>query len=85
MPTTPPNINDEYAFNNKEAELLHETEKGKVYALPLDDMRCLVPDISSNMPVYKGFGQRQQKINPAPIPNPFPKIEVIPIPLNKVK
>ncbi len=85
VPTSPPNITDVYAFNNKKAKLLYETEKGKVYALPLDNMRCLVADINSNMPVYMGFSQGQQKINPAPIPNPFPRIEVIPIPLNKVK
>ena len=36
-----------------EAKFLYETNKGKVYALPLDNMPCLVTTIQSNMPVYK--------------------------------
>lgn len=33
------------------AQLLYETDKGLVYALPRDNMRCLVPTIQSDMPV----------------------------------
>ena len=35
------------------AKFLYNTGKGKVYALPLDKMPCLVPDINSNMPIAK--------------------------------
>ena len=48
------------------AKLLYETEKGLVYALPQDNMKCLIPDIKSNMPIASA------KI-PGYIPNPLHK------------
>ena len=41
------------ALNNGEPMLLFETEKGKVYSMPPDNMHCLNPDFHSNMPVSK--------------------------------
>ena len=35
------------------AKLLYETENGFVYALPQDNMPCLVPKTQSNMPIAK--------------------------------
>ena len=46
------------------AKFLFETEKGLVYALPQDNMRCLVPTNKSDMPVASS--QR-----PGYIPNPL--------------
>ena len=43
--------NHNYSFNVPKAKFLYETEKGLVYELPLDKMRCLVPTFRSNMPV----------------------------------
>ena len=59
------------------AKLLYETDKGLVYALPQDNMRCLVPTIQSNMSVAKSEG-------PGYIPNPLLKkgqspIQIIPL------
>lgn len=48
------------------AKLLYETDKGLVYALPQDNMLCLVPRINSNMPVERSEG-------PGYIPNPLLK------------
>lgn len=41
-------LNDE-----QEPIFLYETERGKVYASPIDNMRYLSPKFHSNMPVYK--------------------------------
>ena len=46
------------------AKLLYETDKGLVYALPQDNMRCLIPKIQSDMPVASAEG-------PGYIPNPL--------------
>ena len=59
------------------SKLLYETEKGLVYALPQDNMKCLVPKIQSNMPIAS------TEI-PGYIPNPLLKkgqspIKVIPL------
>lgn len=35
------------------AKFLYETEKGSVYTLPQDNMKCLVPKIESDMPIAK--------------------------------
>lgn len=35
------------------AKLLYNTDKGKVYALPIDNMPCLVLHTNSNMPIAK--------------------------------
>ena len=43
---------DAIAYEPK-AKLLYRTDKGAVYALPLDNMPCLRPGIHSNMPIYK--------------------------------
>ena len=48
------------------AKLLYETEKGFVYALPQDNMPCLVSKIQSNMPIAKNE-------IPGYIPNPLLK------------
>jgi hypothetical protein len=48
------------------SKLLYEIEKGLVYALPQDNMKCLVPNFHSNMPIASA------KI-PGYIPNPFYK------------
>ena len=59
------------------AKLLFETDKGLVYALPQDNMLCLVPRINSNMPVASSEA-------PGYIPNPLLKkgqspIQIIPL------
>ena len=42
----------EYAFNNElTSTFLYETEKGKLFAMAPDNMRCLKPTFHSNMPV----------------------------------
>ncbi len=46
------NIKDLLALNDK-VKFLYETEKGKIYSLPPDKMRCLKPAFHSNMPVDK--------------------------------
>ncbi len=66
VPANPPNIDEVYTFNNKKAKFLYETESGKVNALPLDNMPCLVPNINSNMPGLKSKPEND-------IPNPFHK------------
>ena len=53
------------------AKFLYETNKGKVYALPLDNMPCLVTTIQSNMPVYKSSPKGY-------IPNALREREIIP-------
>ena len=59
--------------NFPQAKLLHSNGKGKVYALPQDNMPCLVPHINSNMPVA-GLGiNKTQKI-----PNALPEQKIIP-------
>ncbi len=80
--------NSNYAFNVPGAKLLFETEKGKVYELPLDKMRCLDPSFTSKMPVYRGFPGNELQIYPVPIPNPLlqqnrsngPLLKKIPLP-----
>lgn len=61
---------------NPKAVFLYETNKGKVYALPLDNMLCLVTGIRSKMPVAKDFEQnfipnalRKNKIITTPLPS----------------
>lgn len=42
---------DVASLNNlSKAKKLYENEKGTVYQLLLDNMKCLVPNINSNMP-----------------------------------
>ena len=63
-----------YTFNVPNSRFLFENEKGKVYQLPLDNMRCLVPDFKSNMPVVRGFSpelNNEPKIKSVPIHNPL--------------
>lgn len=57
------------------AKYLFNTDKGKVYALPLDNMPCLVPDESLMLKEQKNF---KQVFPPNTIPNPYPKIPLIP-------
>lgn len=59
------------------AKLLFETDKGLVYALPQDNMLCLVPRINSNMPVAPSEA-------PGYMPNPLLKkgqnpVKIIPL------
>lgn len=59
------------------AKLLYETDKGLVYALPQDNMLCLVPRINSNMPVASSEGRGY-------MPNPLLKkgqspVQIIPL------
>ncbi|MDQ2719768.1 MAG: hypothetical protein M3Z26_08425 [Bacteroidota bacterium] len=66
---------------NPKAKFLYKTDKGSVYALPLDRMSCLVPDFHLKRQDYKRYHQEiTQGERPVPIPNPMPKTEVIPIP-----
>ena len=67
-------LSEPFAFKSQKAKMFYETEKGKVYQLPLDNMRCLVPDFKSNMPVAGGFSpglNNEPTIKPVPIPNPL--------------
>ena len=45
--------NDDAIAYEPKAKLLYGTDKGNVYALPLDNMPCLRPDINSNMPMAR--------------------------------
>lgn len=69
--------NLDLAFNVPGAKLLFENNLGKVYQLPLDNMKCLSPAFHSNMPVYQGntmpFKLIDPPVRPVPIPNPFSK------------
>lgn len=56
-----------------QAKLLYNTDKGKVFALPLDKMPCLVPNIISNMPIAILDLKEYKKI-----PNSIPEQKVIP-------
>jgi hypothetical protein len=56
----------------------YETNTGKVYILPLDDMPCLVTSIQSNMPVYKNSPKTY-------IPNALQENEIIVTPHSEKK
>jgi hypothetical protein len=78
-------LSELFTLKSQKAKMLYKTDKGKVYQLLLDNMRCLVPEFKSNMPVYKGVPNHilpntQQKIVPVPIPNPFNNQNSIPTP-----
>ncbi|MDQ6755956.1 MAG: hypothetical protein M3004_03390 [Bacteroidota bacterium] len=60
------------------AKLLYNTDKGKVYALPLDNMRCLVPDEMYSMSLNKVREHYKQYYPNTTIPNALPKYEIIP-------
>jgi len=47
-----------------EAKLSHETALGKVYIMPYDNMRCLVPDTKKSAPM-----PTMRRTNPDPMPN----------------
>ena len=56
---------DSLAVNiTPKAKILYETDKGLVYALPQDNMKCLVATIKSDMPVASSK-------HPGYIPNPL--------------
>ncbi len=59
--------------NFPQAKFLYQTDKGKVFALPLDKMPCLVSNIISNMPIAILDLKEYKKI-----PNPIPEQKVIP-------
>jgi|GEM_PF-2516094 len=71
-----------YAFNYPNAKLLYETDEGKIYQLPPDNMRCLAPNYRSNMPYVKinpeGLYLNGQKINPQLSPNLLRLLKKIP-------
>ncbi len=60
-------------MNLPQARFLFNTDKGKVYALPQDNIPCLVPNINSNMPIAKLPMNRYEQI-----PNAMPKQQLIP-------
>lgn len=66
-----------------EAKLLYNTDKGKVYALPQDNMKCLAPDMAFIQKEEKNY---KQFFPPNTIPNAYPKLQIIPIKidLNKI-
>ena len=68
---------NDLSLNMPKSKFLFENNIGKVYRLPLDNMKCLSPNIESNMPVYKGRIELNRlpnpQIKPVPIPNPFSK------------
>ncbi len=58
-----------------QAKLLYNTDKGKVYALPQDNMPCLVPDEMYSFNYPKNYKQSYPK---ASIPNPYSMYDLIP-------
>ncbi len=64
-----------YSFpkNFADAKYLFSTDKGKVYALPLDNMPCLVPYQFGNMPNATADIENIIKI-----PNAYPQKKLIP-------
>lgn len=71
----PFNVKPAVTFNDlSKAKLIHANNKNKVYALPLDGMPCLVPNLKevakipngSKYPILSGLG------------NPFKKHDVLP-------
>ena len=56
-----------------QATFSHNTSRGKVYTLPIDNMPCLVPDMNqvSRMPGQYSLPQNR-------MPNVVPKQEIIP-------
>ncbi len=56
-----------------QASFSHNTSKGKIYILPIDNMPCLVPDMNqvSRMPGAYAYPEGR-------MPNLFPKQRVIP-------
>jgi hypothetical protein len=62
-----------------QAKLLYNTDKGKVYALPFDNMTCLVPDEMYSFNYPKNYKQYYPK---GYIPNPYSRYDLIPGQLN---
>lgn len=66
-----------FSINMPNSKFLFKNNLGNVYRLPMDNMKCLSPNIQSNMPVYKGNIElntsNNPQIKPVPIPNPFSK------------
>jgi hypothetical protein len=58
-----------------QARLLYNTDKGKVYALPFDNMPCLVPDEMYSFNYPKNYKQYYPK---GSIPNPYSRYDLIP-------
>lgn len=64
-----------------EAKLSHETALGKVYIMPYDNMRCLVPDIKKSAPM-----PTMRRANADPMPNLYrssPKVRTSETPEEK--
>ncbi len=57
-----------------QAKFLYNTDKGKVYALPFDNMACLVPDEMYSFNSPKNYKQSYPKSS---IPNPYSKYDLI--------
>ena len=65
----------------QQAKSLYNTDKGTVFALPLDNMPCLVPDkiyAVNEQDHYKQYYPQNS------MPNPFPVIEIIPAQQNQM-
>ena len=73
-------LNNSYAFNQYNMKFLFENNKGKVYESYIDHMHILAPTFNSTMPVLKSDLNLLHGIKPAPMPNPMPKTEIIPMP-----
>ena len=67
-----------FTKNLPQAKLLYNSDKGKVYSLPLDNMKCLVPDVLYTINENK---QYKQDYSPSYIPNALPNIKIIPLQL----
>ncbi|GAB2810485.1 hypothetical protein [Ferruginibacter profundus] len=66
-------------INAPKAKLICETTSGKIYAMPQDNMPCLVPDMSllNAMPVYA------TPLANGTMPNAIPKQDYFTTPTNK--
>lgn len=67
------------------AKLLYNTDKGKVYALPLDNMRCLVPDEMYTTSINKVREHYKQYYPNASIPNALSQFDIIPGKISAIK
>jgi hypothetical protein len=56
-----------------QATFSHNTSKGKIYTLPIDNMPCLVPDMKQVRPMPGQYVNPDNKM-----PNAMPKQEIIP-------
>ena len=55
-----------------QATFSHNTSRGKIYTLPIDNMPCLVPDMK------QVEGMPRQNMPDSRMPNAFPRLPLIP-------